>query len=154
MPCGTTAAYARGCRCEACFEAAREGRGSVRRNGVPTCGTLSMYEKGCRCALCGAAKSAYSRAYAAVNRDRLREQRRERAGRHPEFTQLRKRQRVRKYQALTKTEASALPWSVAETVALLSLKEQGYRNVEIACALGRSFKSVERKIAQVNRSRT
>ncbi|WP_404435180.1 hypothetical protein LG322_08470 [Microbacterium aerolatum] len=63
---GTTTAYARGCRCDACREAksvSRKGKGRARRaNGEPAPhGTTTNYQRGCRCVECRKAVADYAR---------------------------------------------------------------------------------------------
>lgn len=63
---GSTTAYARGCRCDACREAKRLSRlskGRARRaNGEPAPhGTTTNYQRGCRCAECRKAVADYAR---------------------------------------------------------------------------------------------
>ena len=67
-PCGTVAAYKRGCRCDDCRRANREhvadvraGRGRRGRRVAAQHGSRSKYTAGCRCDACRAAERAYQR---------------------------------------------------------------------------------------------
>lgn len=72
-PCGTVAAYKRGCRCQLCGDARRtvEREGARRRKGhiawadrpIAEHGTYARYVRGCRCQPCRLASSAYLKTY-------------------------------------------------------------------------------------------
>lgn len=80
MTHGTTSAYARGCRCDACRAAqAAYMREYRHRNGSRPFrqwqhGSVTGYQKGCRCEPCKGAHSDYQRQYRSRRRRELRKQ--------------------------------------------------------------------------------
>ena len=76
-PCGTVAAYRRGCRCRPCVDAnsrqAMSCQAAMRERGLPPGdprhGTLNGYANwGCRCEACYRVKSEANAAYQAAHR--------------------------------------------------------------------------------------
>ncbi len=64
-PCGTPAAYSRGCRCAECKRANNERHAALRVAPVPSHGLSGYRNYGCRCPRCKKAGSVSNREYRA-----------------------------------------------------------------------------------------
>jgi hypothetical protein len=161
QPCGTVAAYKRGCRCDACrsvrsatnreyHERNREalqakGRAYHIRNRDARLARQRAYNERNRDALLTKQRDHRER-----NRDALIAKERDYRERNREARLARGRLTYARTQALTQASATrAGRWTPAEDVAAWSLYSSGYRCIEIAFALGRSYSSTREHLARL-----